>query len=458
MATPYWQIFIVVSGSLFITPLALGNGGGYQRGVASTGNPALFEATGTEHVQIVREDLDIRLESQKAHVAVRYTMRHTGENKVTARFGFPVEEMHVDLDENGNTLPDELKQKLGEKPLYCKTYSIKADGKEIKAKFQKEPTPAENSTIQYLQFDKLKGWLISEVSFPPKSARQVEITYTSDYDISSEAVSDDSRDAPNTFRYRLSTGAIWGGPIASGTVRVKAGASLDQKVISIQKPLGKFTPSPDGGWQWDFSNLEPTLADDIEIHTSLAREWRPAYGRSNESTNIGYEKLGDVWRWHHYDYAVTASSTLASADGSDYTSGGVRDRIFQDEERTFRAWVEGKADDGIGETLTLTPKMPLPLEALRMQPGYGKNDALFKANNRPKMIKVTLNDSYSFKAALKDENALQMIPIPDYSKPVETIKIELAAVYAGEKYDDTAISDIRLISRLSKEPKFQAAR
>src|SRR5512142_2318295 len=70
---------------------ARANGGGYDYGVQFTGSVAPFQASGTEHVRIEEEHLDVALRRTQAIVTVRYTMRNVSGKPVKVRFGFPVE-------------------------------------------------------------------------------------------------------------------------------------------------------------------------------------------------------------------------------------------------------------------------------------------------------------------------------------------------------------------------------
>ena len=89
-------------------------------------------------------------------------------------------------------------------------------------------------------------------------------------------------------------------------------------------------------WVWNFENLEPTLADDIEIEASPATPGHYGPGATR------YIERGSQWLMSHTNYEVRASSVLAPADGLTYDAansqefrgrrglergqGGIRDR------------------------------------------------------------------------------------------------------------------------------------
>ncbi len=162
-----------------------------------------------------------------------------------------------------------------------------------------------------------------------------------------------------------------------------------------------------------------------------------------------------------------------------YTS----DKAFDNNLTT--AWVEGKKDEGIGEKIIFV--IPEGTTLLEIANGLQTNEKLFKDNNRIKDFSITLyfGFHYSFsqmgpvfyffpynswmkKYSFKDSMGYQSIPInidwKDFNfKGKEKLKtlsddmftmgkrqaeailmIEIKSVYKGDKYNDTAISEIRI--------------
>ena|SRR5260221_8889120 len=148
------------------------------------------------------------------------------------------------------------------------------------------------------------------------------------------------------------------------------------------------------------------------------------------------------------------------------------------------AWVEGAHADGIGEVvISIIENINRPL---KIWSGYGKSDALFKANGRPAKIKVNVlvsqchHESQAFpsgiyyedvhviashEVTLRDFNGYQKLPLPAFThvandnkcdaftvppfvkewatiEPVYFVGVEILSVYKGSKYDDTCISEI----------------
>ena len=124
---------------------------------------------------------------------------------------------------------------------------------------------------------------------------------------------------------------------------------------------------------------------------------------------------------------------------------------------THTAWVPAAGTDGIGESLIV----PWPSgRRAKIWAGYGKSPELFRANNRPKLIRVyqlemegVANDNSfivrnSTETTLRDFNGFQPLPLPPFfdggdDVPGYGFAIEILSVYPGTKYHDTPISEVR---------------
>jgi hypothetical protein len=443
------------------------NGGGFRYGLKFTGGVAPFEPSGTERVQIVDEKLDIKLHERDAEVRVRYMMKNISKKRANVRFGFPVdvtEPMYYGKDQkvSAKTMSERAAR-------YCRDYHISADGKAVAHSQELEPF-ALGKLKQFRGSELIKGigaWQVSTLIFAPGQQRAIEISYGAEHFLVGSTTSNDSRLQPPVFRYRLSTGGVWAGPIAKGRVRVTLGDDVDPKWIEFKAPAGRFRRDGEA-WVWNFTDLEPTLADDIQIvagpqvsNYSAGGNGAAFYvikGVDLVKTKKGQRDKG--WQYRHKLYSVEASSTLPAEQPYTYTAGNLKnwDWVTDHDENSYSVWSEGAKGHGIGESLTLTVEKPLPLDAIEIYPGHGRNEILFKANSRPSKLKVVLNGEHAFVANLRDVNLTQKIAIAGYSKPVKTVKVEIADVYPGWQYEDTCISDLALVSPLKQEPLRYGAR
>ena len=427
--------WIAIGFTVMIQP-ALANGGGYFRGgVERTGDVAGFEPTETEKIRILDEKLTVELGPKSADVEVRYLMRNETDKKVKVRFGFPVEEsfdrnLMVPVGEDDSSKTTRLK--------YCQDYVITAGGKAITAKWQGE------EKTDGKPFKGIAGWLISEITFAAGEEKPVMIRFRSGYPAENWSVSDDGSETAAMFRYRLSTASCWAGTIGSGRITLKP-AGIDPSELKVLKPVNRFKREGEN-WVWNFENLEPTLADDLEIQA------QPEINEHNGGEAIRYIERGDRWLMSHTNYQIKASSFLPAEGDHSYEPEKVRNFWGDD------AWCEGVKGSGVGEWLELTPAVPKPLNAIEIEPGMTKTEELFKANARPKKVLVELNGEKRFTVEIRDSKDVYRIPIPDYSKPVKKIRLTFQEVWPGTRFEDLCVSGIRLQVRLDKKPKIEPVR
>ena len=125
-------------------------------------------------------------------------------------------------------------------------------------------------------------------------------------------------------------------------------------------------------------------------------------------------------------------------------------------------WCEGVEGDGVGESITLDVKRPLPLYGILIRAGYyeyGREDLCWK-NNRVAALEITLNDEHTCTESIPDERFENpyLIRVRDYTKPVSKIKLVIKGVYSGTHFRDTCISLVELRAALEEKPEIQPAR
>lgn len=133
--------------------------------------------------------------------------------------------------------------------------------------------------------------------------------------------------------------------------------------------------------------------------------------------------------------AYCASSMLAPIKANRYDPS----MLFDGKEET--AWVEGHAEDGIGETVTLDFGRPRRLAGFEISNGYNKDQRVWSSNSRVRNLEITLSDGRSLTAEMKDARGLATF---EFASPVTTTSMTLAIrdVYRGDRYRDTAISEL----------------
>jgi hypothetical protein len=145
----------------------------------------------------------------------------------------------------------------------------------------------------------------------------------------------------------------------------------------------------------------------------------------------------------------TASSELKQLKEINYFASNAHDLNYK------TAWIEGAAGYGIGESLTyhFPPENPRITKIIVVN-GYVKSKKTWTENSRVKTLKMYLNDKPFAILNLEDtrrEQEFQFDPIgngdrADWKKLKSltpwTIKFEIVDIYKGDKFDDTAITEI----------------
>ena len=426
---------------LAVGPL-FGNAGGYFRGgVETTGDVHGFEPSATQTIRIVDEKLTVVLGSQEADVEVRYLMRNETTKRSTVRFGFPVEESFDNHNFGNSAQPTDTWKDL----RYCQDYQISAGGKALKAKWQDETKPVGKSPAD-ARFKGIGGWLVSELTFNGSQEIPVLIRFRSIYPKSAYGSSGSGTSSAAIFSYRLSSAACWAGSIGSGRIVLKP-AGIDPRELKVIKPVNRFHKQGDT-WVWDFENLKPTLADDlvIEAEPSVTSHYAGDHAESQ------YYQSNGEWYIITTNYKAKASSVKPPEGKLDYTVTNLNDNSPNN------AWCEGKPGPGVGEWLELRPEVAKPLRSLLMLPGYQKSEELFRANARPKRVKVILNDEHTFSVEVPDKRAQCCIPVRGYAKPVRLVKLIFEDVWPGSSFEDLCVSGLSLEVRLDKKPKLPPVR
>jgi hypothetical protein len=164
-----------------------------------------------------------------------------------------------------------------------------------------------------------------------------------------------------------------------------------------------------------------------------------------------YDILGPGCSWYcgGGQDTQTASSELKSQGQNSYSASNAHDLNYK------TAWIEGVPGYGIGEYITyhFPPENPRITKIIIVN-GYIKSDKTWKENSRVKTLKIYIDDRPFAILNLTDTKAEQIFtfdPIghsdrKDWkvltSLAPWTMKFEIIDVYKGDKYDDTAITEI----------------
>ncbi len=441
--------------SLTTSTALLANGGAWQEGVPGTGTAAASDKDHKTDVTIEEEHLSIDLGFEFATVEVRYRMHNTG-GKTQQDFFFPVEKWGPPAGE------EEGEGNLASPPADLEKYTISADGKDLS--FSSVAGGKSDQKVRAEMWDQeipiIKSWKKSVIPFEKGQTREIKIKYRARYAENDEGVSDDSHISDATFSYSLSPASTWKGPIGKGVIDISI-SHPEPEDVSIAKPADRFKKIDPSHYQWSFTGLKPSLADDIRIvaHSKYDR-YPTGYSEEDFKYHNTYLLRAHQYFIDHTDYDPVASSTLSPQGKHNYDVANIKADPGRE---IVSPWAEGVEGDGVGESITLNVKRPLPLYAILVESGYydmGSKEAWAK-NGRVAAFEVTLNDEKTFTASIPDEQFSDAYPIripADYTKPVTKIKMTIKGVHRGTKFPDTCVSLVRLRAPLAQKPEIQPAR
>jgi hypothetical protein len=491
-----------------------GNGGAWQTGIPATGNASASKNDQHTDVTIENETLKIDLHPEYADVTVRYRMHNTGP-KVQQDFFFPVERwgriQTADMDRENDDI-DRYQISVDERELKStnvagpkeessetKEGTSEANQESSDAKEEETSEATEDSSeaeeesagageesseseeesggaeeesseeeeggettsgpLWQEHVSTIKSWKKSVIPFDRNQTRELTIHYKARYAENDESVSDDLHISNATFAYSLSPAATWKGPIGKGKIEINV-LHPEPEDVSIAKPKDRFKKTSDTRYEWEFENLEPTMADDIRIVAhSKYDKYRIGYSEEDPSRRGSYVLRDHQYFLDHTDYDAVASSTLAAQGKHNYEVVNIKVDPTRDVQSP---WVEGVEGDGIGESITLNVKRPLPLYGILIQPGYYEYDDKepWLKNNRVAALEIMLNDEHTFTESIPDERFERpyLIRVRDYTKPVNKIKLVIKGVHRGTQFRDTCISLVELRAPLSKKPEVHGAR
>lgn len=416
------------------------NWGSQASGSVATGG---FQAMGASQVEMLEESLVIELYRDRAKVRVDYTFRNTGD-AVDVTAGFPCLGLHVDEKDYIEVEDYVLTAGGGPVPYRIRTGNVRNWRRLFTREYldmvgvTDEPPGADCRECRL-------WWFVSTVRFEKGETKQVAIRYESRYENSEGGYSDDADFNPDVFRYLLSTASVWKGPIQKGKVVIKA-VTIDAAPLMI-RPARRFQKTAEG-FVWEFTNLRPTLADNIEVNLNnkFSRRW-------NYIDRVDERRDGFSWyslEGNRYYFDFHSYTAAASSEKPEYPAQAVRDTD------PATAWVAGKSS---GETLTLTLTKPQRVDRIGIIPGCAKSKSLYFANNRIREVDVSVNGRRVATAALPDEyisfwpaskKAYQWIDLGRYAGEAKTIALTVRSVYAGTKAGDTCISEVLLRRLVSK--------
>jgi Protein of unknown function (DUF1557). len=237
--------------------------------------------------------------------------------------------------------------------------------------------------------------------------------------------------------------------------------SQAQSLKTIEPGIGFPQPLDKNKLMKEMQEIEKIRSNDENLLTDYQR-WLVEMGYDERDIHdVG--TWGDDW-WNCASIkSISASSSLKPAGNLDYKAQNAHD------DNLGTAWIEGVEGYGIGESITFCfpyrkhydengnyiesendDEGPMPMDYSRqtvttvfIYNGYMKSEKAWRDNSRVKQLKLYINEKPYALLNLKDIAAMQIFNIGNLSAiPELCLKFEITDIYKGDKYDDTAISEI----------------
>ncbi len=138
------------------------------------------------------------------------------------------------------------------------------------------------------------------------------------------------------------------------------------------------------------------------------------------------------------DFTLCASSVRSPEYGNSYLPVNMLDG----NDRT--AWVEGVRGDGTGQWVVFDFQSRRKIRQVLIKNGYGKNSDIFHKNGRVQSGELVFSNGQRIPFRLDDHAEQQVIDVAS-SGDAAWMQLKVTSVYAGWKYQDLAINEIRLI-------------
>lgn len=137
--------------------------------------------------------------------------------------------------------------------------------------------------------------------------------------------------------------------------------------------------------------------------------------------------------------SALASSTLDSTSTNSYRVTNLLDGDLAS------AWNEGVEGPGLGEWVQFEFSESVKLARIEIANGYQKDAARFEGNPRVKALRLEYSNGTTQLVDLLDTEAYQVIT--PTIQPVDWVRLTIVSVYAGEEWEDTALSEVRIYAR-----------
>lgn len=211
---------------------------------------------------------------------------------------------------------------------------------------------------------------------------------------------------------------------------------MNGKEIGVFKSTPIFSPDGTMVYYTDESN---TLHH-LDLNSEKKQTASTVYHR------IGYTSLPQQWIKTTIDYKkykqsvpiarISASSTLSDINGISYNAENLVDGRYN------TCWCENTQGNGEGEAITIDFGELQEIRGIDIVNGLAKSKQSYKDNSRVKKLKLEFSDGSS---TIVEPWFAQMVF--DNNIKSTFVKITILEVESGEKYEDTCMTEIRILKK-----------
>ena len=304
-----------------------------------------------------------------------------------------------------SNLTDQAQTKSLFFPFHSGTWSDPQNSSMNQAKNAKVTVDGKNSSLTYKDnvFDS-SGLNVASAAFSATFPAKTDTTIVVEYDLRAvnEAKSQDLG-----FSYMMETGSHWAGKIGQGKVVFDFEKDLDSSTPIIK--INDFFNVKDGNLEWEFTDLEPTSDQNIELvfNTDTLDIWskHPAI-----ITRITASRMQS----HVYQSANIRSY-------GDYPGGLVSTNAINliDYSKDNAGWLMTQSDEKFDEWVEFTLNGKYTIKELSIRGGYlsssfenNKDEKYYDTYRRPKDMTITYSDG-----------SVQSVKLQDKPSEYQTIKL-----------------------------------
>jgi len=420
--------FIIIMSISSVTLIALGNGSPIDfSSIARTGNIKLIPKTS---ISIEQENLSIKFYDDYADVQVKYYIFNNGKDD-SVSFGFPVDYLLEGI------YFEEIEQEL-KKDDEIKNFEIYDGDKKLNAIESKETEElAVKGYTGAESFKAKRQWFVTDINLLANKNKIITIKYKIKCQLDDWFYGDElfPTFSDRYFIYTFSPAGNWGdGTIKKFNLEIDFTQNL-KKGAKIKSINLKGYIYNNGKYSYQTENFKPAQAEDLIIKYDNS-----PYNLTQSLKDYRIKKENIVY--------IKASSTF----GPKYSVKNLLDGKLE------TAWVEGATGYGKGEWIEMEIENFM-LTGILIVNGYTKNKNTFYNNGQVYKMKVNINNDDLNETKIieikprkyTELNKMSFAPFMDtlasfYPGYIYSAKIRLtiADVIKGNKYSDTAISELIL--------------